>query len=134
MDETGAYYTEWSKPKRETSKQYINVYVEFRKMALMTLYARQQKRYRCKEQIFGLCGTRRRWDCLGEQHWNIYITICEIDHQSKFNAWNRALKASTLGQPRELGLGGGGRRLRIGDTCTPMADSWWCMAKTTTIL
>jgi len=42
--------------------------MEFRKMVMTTLYARQQKRYRCKEQIFGLCGTRRRWDGLGEQH------------------------------------------------------------------
>ena len=30
------------------------IYVEFRKMVTMTLYARQQKRHRCKEQTFGL--------------------------------------------------------------------------------
>ena len=29
---------------------------------------------------------------------------------------------------------GGGRGFRMGDTCTPMADSCQCMAKTTTIL
>ena len=29
---------------------------EFRKMVMMTLYARQQKRHRCKEQTFGLFG------------------------------------------------------------------------------
>ena len=28
--------------------------MEFRKMVMMTLYARQQKRHRCKEQTFGL--------------------------------------------------------------------------------
>ena len=27
VDETGAYYTEWSKPERETPIQYINVYI-----------------------------------------------------------------------------------------------------------
>ena len=27
-------------------------------MAMMTLYARQQKRHRCIEQSFGLCGTK----------------------------------------------------------------------------
>ena len=32
-----------------------------------TLYARQQKRHRCIEQSFGLCG--RGWDDLGEWHW-----------------------------------------------------------------
>ena len=46
--------------------------------ALMILYAGQQKRHRCKEQTFGLCGKsptdsslcRRRqgWDDLREEH------------------------------------------------------------------
>ena len=34
----------------------------------MTLYARQQKRHRCTEQSFGLCGRRRGLDDLREQH------------------------------------------------------------------
>ena len=34
------------------------------------------------------------------------ITICKIDHQSKFNAWNTALKAGALGQPWGMGWGG----------------------------
>ena len=61
MDETGAYYTELSKLERETPIQYINAYMEFRKMVMMALYARQQKRHRCKEQTFGLCGRRWGW-------------------------------------------------------------------------
>ena len=32
--------------------------MDFRKMVMMMLYARQQKRHRCKEQTFGLCGRR----------------------------------------------------------------------------
>ena len=40
--------------------------IEFRKMVMMFLYARQQKRHRCKEQTFGLCGRRRGWDDLRE--------------------------------------------------------------------
>ena len=28
-DETGAHYTEWSKPERQTPIQYTNVYMEF---------------------------------------------------------------------------------------------------------
>jgi len=44
----------------------------------------------------------------GGMIWNMYITICEIDHQSKFNAWNRALKASALGWPWGMGWGGRG--------------------------
>ena len=66
VDETGAYYTEWSKSERKTPIQYINIYMEFRKMLTMTLYTRQQKRHRCKEQTFGLCGKRWGWDDLRE--------------------------------------------------------------------
>ena len=65
----------------------------------------------------------------------MYITICEIDDQSKFDAWNRALRAGALGQPRRMGWGGrweGGSGQR--DTCTPMVDSCQCMAETTTVL
>ena len=40
--------------------------MEFRKMVVMTLYTRPQKRQRDKEQTFGLCGRRRGWDDLRE--------------------------------------------------------------------
>ena len=34
----------------------------------ITLYARQQKRHRCIEQAFGLCGREKGCDDLGEWH------------------------------------------------------------------
>ena len=37
-----------------------HIYMELRKMVMTTLYVRQQKRHRCIEQSFGLCG-RGRW-------------------------------------------------------------------------
>ena len=40
--------------------------MEFRKMVMMTLYAKQQKRHRFKEQTFGLCGRMQGWDDLRE--------------------------------------------------------------------
>ena len=40
--------------------------MEFRKMVMITLYARQQKRHRCLEWTFGLCGKGQGWDDLGE--------------------------------------------------------------------
>ena len=40
--------------------------MEFRKMVMMTLYVRQLKRHRDKEQTFELCGRRRGWDDLRE--------------------------------------------------------------------
>ena len=98
-------------------------------MVMTTLYTRQQKRHRCQEQTFGLCGRQWGWDDLGEQHWNMYITICETDDQSKFDAWNRALKPGALGQPRGMGWGGWKGVRDGGDTCTPVADSCQCMAK-----
>ena len=58
--------------------------MEFIKMVPITLYARQKKRHRCTEQTFGLCGRRRDWDDLREQHQKMYIIKCETDHQSRF--------------------------------------------------
>ena len=36
--------------------------MEFRKLVMINLYAKQKKRHRCTEQTFGLCGRRRGWD------------------------------------------------------------------------
>ena len=68
-------------------------------------------------------------------HWNMYIIIYETDRQFRFDAWDRVLSAGTLGWL--WGMGGRGRwegGFRMGNTCTPMADSCQCMTKTTTIL
>ena len=62
-----------------------------------------------------------------------YITICEIDDQSRFDEWSRALKASALEQPKGMGWEVRGE-FGMGDTCTPVADSCHYMAKTTIIL
>ena len=72
----------------------------------MTLYVRQEKRHRCIEQSFGLCGRRQGWDDLREKHWNMYIIICETDRQSRFDAWGRAFRAGALGWPWGMGWGG----------------------------
>ena len=59
-----------SEVSQKEKHQYgiLTIYMEFRKMITMTLYARQQKRHRYKEQIFGLYGRRQGWDDLKEQH------------------------------------------------------------------
>ena len=145
--------------------------MEFRKMVMITLYARQQKRHRCIEQSFGLCGRGQGWDGLGEWHWNMGIIICETDCQSRFDAWDRVFGAGALGWFRGMGWGGrweggswwgthvhpwlihvnvwknqyhwedlegsggegGGRGDRDENTCKPMAVSFQCMTKFTTI-
>ena len=45
-----------------------HIYMEFRKMVTITLYARQKNRHRCIEQAFGLYARRRGWDDLRERH------------------------------------------------------------------
>ena len=45
---------------------------------------------------------------LGEQHWNIYITICEVDRQWKFGILCRELNTSALWQQPRRGRWGGG--------------------------
>ena len=49
-------------------EKHQHKYMEFGKMVMITLYVRQQKRNRYKEQIFGLCGRGKGWDDLGEWH------------------------------------------------------------------
>ena len=57
-----------SKVSQKKKHQYSVIMhnVELRKMVMMTLYVRYQKRHRCKEQTFGLCGRGRGWDDLRE--------------------------------------------------------------------
>ena len=71
VDESGACHSEWSKSERETPIQCISTYIwnlerVIMGRVMMTLYVRQQKRHRCKEQTFGLCGRRRGWDDMTE--------------------------------------------------------------------
>ena len=49
--------------------------MEFRKMVTITLYTRQQKRHRCMEQSFGLCGRGRGWDI-----WENGIKTCKLSY------------------------------------------------------
>ena len=65
-----------SEVSQKDNNQYsilTHIYMEFRKMVMITLSAKQKKRHRCTEQTFGLCGRRRGWDVSREQHQNMYI-------------------------------------------------------------
>ena len=74
-------------------------------MVMMTLYVKQQKRHRCKEQTFGLW-KKVRVGWFERTALNHVYYICEIDHQSRFYAWGRALRAGALGWPWGMGWGG----------------------------
>jgi len=47
-----------SEVSQKEKHQYSILTMGFRKMVMITLYVRQQKRNRCIEQSFGLCGRR----------------------------------------------------------------------------
>ena len=64
---------------------------------MITLYVRQQKRHRYIEQSFGLCGRGRGWDDFGEWHCNMYIIICETNHQFMFDTGYKMLAAGARG-------------------------------------
>ena len=48
--------SEVSQKEKHQYSILMHIYMEFRKMVTITLYARQQKRHRCIELSFGLCG------------------------------------------------------------------------------
>ena len=108
--------------------------MEFRKMVTMTLYVRQHKRYRCKEQTFGLWEKAR----VGENSTEACVLsyVKQITSPgSMHDTGCSGLGCSPTGMTRRGGMGsevGGGFRM-VG-TCTLMADSYQSMAKTTTIL
>ena len=60
--------SEVSQKEKHQYRKLMYLYMEFRKIVTITLYARQQKRHRRIEQSFGLCGRGREWDDLGEWH------------------------------------------------------------------
>ena len=54
--------SEVSQKDKDQNSILTYIYMEFRKMVMITLYARQKKRHRCTEQTLGLCERRRGWD------------------------------------------------------------------------
>ena len=90
-------------------------------MVMITLYAKQQRRHRCIEQSFGLCGRGRGWDDLGDGIETRIISYKKriVSPGSIQDAWGWC-----TGTTRRDGMGrevGGG--FRMGSTCTPVADS-----------
>ena len=64
--------------------------MEFRKIVMITLYVRQQKR--CIEQSFGLCGRGRGWDDLRE-----CIETCIISYKKRIASLGSMQDTGCLG-------------------------------------
>ena len=98
-------------------------------MVMITLYVRQQKSHRCKEQTL---------ESVGEGEGGM---ICENDIETYILSCNKRI--ASLGSIQDTGclglvhwdtqrdgmgrvVGGG---FRVGNSCTPVVDSCQCMAK-----
>ena len=114
--------------------------MEFRKMVMMTLYVRQQKRYRCKEKTLDSVGEGE-----GGMIWKNSIETCILSLKHVYYMWNRSpvqvqcIRQGAQGWCTGMTLRDAmgrevGERVRMGNTCTPMADLCQGLAKTTTTL
>ena len=103
-------------------------------MVMITLYAKQKKRHRCKEQTFGLVGEGE-----GGMFRENSIETCILStvkqitspgwmHETSARAW---CTGKTQRNQVEREVGGG---IRMGNTCNSMADSCQCMTKPTEML
>ena len=66
--------------------------MEFRKMVMTTLYARQKKRHRCIEQSYGLCGRGKRG-----MIWENGIKTCIISYKKRIASPGSMQDTGSLG-------------------------------------
>ena len=132
VDETGAYYTEWSESEWKTPIQYTNAYIRNLKRWLQWFYMRDSKRdiYVLNSLLDFVERARVGW--FERMHWNTYNIIYETSHQSRFDARYWMLGAGALERPR--GMVWEGRRVQYGEhmyTC-----GWFILifVKTNTII
>ena len=58
--------------------------MEFRKMVMVTLYARQQKKHWYKEQTYGHGERGGEGEMYEKSNIETYITVCKIESQQEF--------------------------------------------------
>ena len=103
--------------------------MEFRKMVTITLYTRQQKRHRCIEQSFGLCGRGR----------GNGIETCIISYMKRVASPGLMHDTGCLGlvhwdDPEGWYGEGGGRRVQDGEHVYTCGGFMLIYGKTNTIL
>ena len=97
--------------------------MEFRKMVMITLFARQQKRHRCIEQSFGLCGRG-----MGGMIWENGIDTCIISYKKRIASPGSMQDTGSLGMvhrddPEGWYGEGCGRGVQDGEHVYTMADA-----------
>ena len=86
--------SEVSQKEKHLYSILTHIYMEFRKMVMITLYARQQKRHRCKEQTFGLCGRGRG---RGGMIWENGIETCILSCKKQITSLGSIQDTGCLG-------------------------------------
>ena len=105
--------------------------MEFSKMVTIALYARQQKRHRCIEQSFGLCG--------GGMIWENGIETCIISYVKRISSPGSMHETGCSGlvhwdDPEGWYGEGGGRGVQDGEHMYTRGGFMSVYGKTTTIL
>ena len=108
--------------------------MKFRKMVTIILYARQQKRHRCIEQSFGLCGRGRGLDDSGDG-----IETCIISYVKRIASPGSMQDTGCSGRVHWDDLEGwygegGGRRVQDGEHVYTHGGFMLMYGKTNTIL
>ena len=108
--------------------------MEFIKMVMITLYARQQKRHRCIEQSFGLCGRGR-----GGMIWENGIETCVISYVKRIASPGSMQDTGCLGlvhwdDPEGWYGEGGGKGVQDGEHIYTRGGFMLMYGKTNTIL
>ena len=108
--------------------------MEFRKMVTITLYARQQKRHKCIEQSFGLCGRGNRGKI-----WENDIETCIISYKKQITSPGSMQDTGCLGlvhwdDPEGWYGEGGGRGVQDGEHVYIRGGFMLMYGKTNTIL
>ena len=101
-------------------------------MVTTTLYARQQKRHRCIEQSFGLCGG-------GGMIWENGIKTCIISYKKRVTSPGSIQHTGSLGlvhwdDPEGCYREGGGRGVQDGEHVYTRGGCMLMHGKTNTIL
>ena len=135
VDETGAYYMEWSKSEREIPIWYLNAYIWNLERQQQWPYMQDSKRDTdVKSRLLDSVGEGE-----GGTTWENSIETCilsyakEIIRASVMNEAGHSKLVSGTTQRNGVGRESGGVS-GWEDTCTSVADSCQCMVKTTIIL
>ena len=118
---------EWGSIAFSTTTVYYRIYMEFRKMVMITLYARQQKRQMYRSVLWTLW-ERERVGWFGRMALK-YVYHMWNESPVQVRCMIQGTRGWRTGMTQSDGMGREVGGFRMGNTCTPAAGSCQCMAK-----